>query len=71
MYPDSVAKAAAQALANAQTFVFDMSDQAPAAFGGTKGSGEWADLQSWLKNPTNVDAAAAQLEKDAAAAYGS
>ena len=71
VYPDPVAKASAQALANAQNFVFDMSDQAPAAFGGTKGSGEWADLQTWLKNPTNVDAAATQLEKDAAAAYGS
>jgi ABC-type Fe3+ transport system substrate-binding protein len=71
VYPDAVAKASAQALANAQNFVFDMSDQAPAAFGGTKGSGEWADLQTWLKNPSNVDAAATQLEKDAAAAYGS
>jgi alpha-glucoside transport system substrate-binding protein len=71
IYPDAVAKASAQALANAQTFVFDMSDQAPAAFGGTKGSGEWADLQTWLKNPTNIDAVTAQLEKDAAAAYGS
>lgn len=69
-YPDPVAKAAATALVNAQTFVFDMSDQAPAAFGGTKGSGEWADLQTWLKNPSNVDAATTQLEKDAAAAYG-
>jgi ABC-type glycerol-3-phosphate transport system substrate-binding protein len=71
VYPDPVAKSAASALANAQTFVFDMSDQAPAAFGSTKGSGEWADLQLWLKNPTNIDAATAQLEKDAVAAYGS
>ena len=71
VYPDPVAKAVAQALASAQTFVFDMSDLAPPAFGGTKGSGEWADLQAWLKNPSNIDAAAAQLEKDAAAAYGS
>jgi hypothetical protein len=71
IYPDAVAKATASALANAQTFVFDMSDQAPAAFGSTKGSGEWADLQAWLKNPTAIDAACAQLEKDAAAAYGS
>jgi hypothetical protein len=71
IYPDPLAKATASALANAQTFVFDMSDQAPAAFGATKGSGEWADLQLWLKNPNNIDAACAQLEKDAAAAYGS
>jgi hypothetical protein len=71
VYPDPVAKAVAQALASAQAFVFDMSDLAPPAFGGTKGSGEWADLQAWLKNPNNIDAACAQLEKDAAAAYGS
>jgi ABC-type Fe3+ transport system substrate-binding protein len=71
VYPDPVAKATAQALVNAQVFRFDMSDQAPAAFGGTTGSGEWADLQAWLKNPNNIDAATAQLEKDAAAAYGS
>jgi ABC-type glycerol-3-phosphate transport system substrate-binding protein len=71
IYPDAVAKAAAQALTTAQTVVYDMSDQAPSAFGSTKGSGEWADLQLWLKNPTNIDAATAQLEKDAAAAYGS
>jgi hypothetical protein len=71
VYPDPVAKAVAQALASAQIFVFDMSDLAPPAFGGTKGSGEWADLQTWLKNPNNIDAATAQLEKDAAAAYGS
>jgi alpha-glucoside transport system substrate-binding protein len=71
IYPDPIAKASAQSLANAQSFVFDMSDQAPAAFGATKGSGEWADLQLWLKNPNNIDAVCAQLEKDAAAAYGS
>ncbi|MDQ6713114.1 MAG: ABC transporter substrate-binding protein [Candidatus Dormibacteraeota bacterium] len=71
IYPDPVAKGAAQALTTAQTVVYDMSDQAPSAFGSTKGSGEWADLQLWLKNPTNIDAACAQLEKDATAAYGS
>lgn len=71
VYPDPVAKASAQALVNAQVFRFDMSDQAPAAFGSTTGSGEWADLQAWLKNPSNIDGATAQLEKDAAAAYGS
>jgi ABC-type glycerol-3-phosphate transport system substrate-binding protein len=71
VYPDPIAKASTQALVNAQVFRFDMSDQAPAAFGGTVGSGEFADLQAWLKNPNNIDGATAQLEKDAAAAYGS
>jgi hypothetical protein len=46
-----------------------MSDQAPAAFGGTPNQGEWADLQTFLGDG-NVAAAQAQLEKDAAAATG-
>ena len=41
----------ATALAEAKTFRFDMSDLAPAAFGGTPGQGEWKDLQDFLKNP--------------------
>ena len=48
-----------------------MSDQAPQAFGGTPGKGEWKDLQDFLKNPTDVAGTQAKLEKDAAAAYGS
>ena len=39
------------------------------AFGGTVGSGEYADLQTFLGNG-NVAAAQAQLEKDAVAGYG-
>ncbi|WP_168207643.1 ABC transporter substrate-binding protein [Microlunatus elymi] len=47
-------------------FRFDMSDQAPAAFGGTPNKGEWADLQSFLTTG-NVKATQQQLEKDASA----
>jgi len=47
-----------------------MSDQAPQAFGGTPGKGEWKDLQDFLQNPTDVAGTQARLEKDAAAAYG-
>jgi alpha-glucoside transport system substrate-binding protein len=50
-------------------FRFDMSDQAPAEFGGTPNKGEWADLQTFLTNG-NVAATQAQLEKDAAKAKG-
>ncbi|HJQ43829.1 MAG TPA: extracellular solute-binding protein [Jatrophihabitantaceae bacterium] len=50
-------------------FRFDMSDQAPAEFGGTPNQGEWADLQTFLRNG-NVAAAQASLEKHAAAAKG-
>jgi ABC-type glycerol-3-phosphate transport system substrate-binding protein len=49
-------------------FVFDLSDLAPAAFGGTPNKGMWGDMQSFLVNG-NVKQTQQQLEKDAAAAY--
>ena len=39
------------------------------AIGGTIGQGEWRIFQDFVKNPKNVDGAAAALEKSAAAAY--
>ena len=54
VYPDPVAKQTAVALAQAATFRFDMSDQAPASFGGTVGQGEWKLLQDFLRNPSNI-----------------
>jgi alpha-glucoside transport system substrate-binding protein len=69
-YPDPIAKAIGEAVVKAGDAVrFDMSDLAPAAFGGTVGKGEWKDLQNFLKNPSNVQGTAAQLEKDAKAAF--
>ena len=69
-YPDPIAKAIGEAVVKAADNVrFDMSDLAPAAFGGTVGKGEWKDLQDFLKNPSNVSGTAAQLEKDAKAAF--
>jgi alpha-glucoside transport system substrate-binding protein len=69
-YPDPIAKAIGEAVVKAGDNVrFDMSDLAPAAFGGTVGKGEWKDLQDFLKNPSNVQGTAAQLEKDAKAAF--
>jgi alpha-glucoside transport system substrate-binding protein len=71
-YPNAVQRTIAKALiAAGDDFRFDMSDQAPQSFGGTPGKGEWKDLQDFLKNPTDVAGTQAQLEKDAAAAYGS
>ena len=72
-YPNSVQQKIAKSLiASGDSFRFDMSDQAPQAFGGTPGKGEWKDLQDILKNPGGDGAGAqAALEKDAAAAYGS
>ncbi|MEU8589741.1 extracellular solute-binding protein [Streptomyces sp. NPDC048664] len=70
-YPNPVQQKMAKALiAAGDDFRFDMSDQAPQAFGGTPGKGEWKDLQDFLKNPKDVAGAQARLEKDAAAAYG-
>lgn len=68
-YPDPTTQAEAKMLIDAgDNFRFDMSDQAPAAFGGTKGAGEWKDLQDFLNNPSDVNGAAAKLEADAAKA---
>ncbi|WP_405644833.1 ABC transporter substrate-binding protein [Streptomyces sp. NBC_00019] len=70
-YKDDVTRQIAKALIDAgDDFRFDMSDQAPAAFGGTQGTGEWKDLQDFLSNPSDVAGAQRKLEADAAKAYG-
>lgn len=70
-YPNAIAKRAAQDLVSAgENVAFDMSDQAPAAFGGTAGSGEWGDLQTFVRNTTDVQGILAKLEADAKTAYG-
>jgi alpha-glucoside transport system substrate-binding protein len=70
-YTDPILRKAAQDLTHATTFKFDMSDQAPIAFGGTTGQGEWKILQDFLKNPSNVNGTAQSLETAAAKAYKS
>ena len=50
-YPDEITRTTATAIAEADTFRFDMSDLAPAAFGGTPGQGEWKILQDFLAQP--------------------
>ncbi|MFH9552998.1 ABC transporter substrate-binding protein [Streptomyces sp. NPDC017435] len=69
-YGDDVTRTTAKSLiAAGDTVRFDMSDQAPAAFGGTKGAGEWKILQDFLRDPADPKATAAQLESAAAKAY--
>ncbi|WP_371672273.1 extracellular solute-binding protein [Streptomyces sp. NBC_00289] len=69
-YGDDVTRATAKSLVGAGDSVrFDMSDQAPAAFGGTKGTGEWKLLQDFLRDPSDPAATAAGLEAAAAKAY--
>ncbi|MFF4741112.1 ABC transporter substrate-binding protein [Streptomyces sp. NPDC001262] len=72
VYPDDVQRSIAKALVGAgDGFRFDMSDQAPAAFGGKPGQGEWKDLQDFLKNPSDVAGIQQRLEDDAAKAFKS
>ncbi|MEU0675641.1 ABC transporter substrate-binding protein [Streptomyces sp. NPDC006172] len=71
VYPNDVQRKIAESLVAAgDDFRFDMSDQAPQAFGGTPGKGEWKALQDFLKNPADVAGTQRRLEADAAAAYG-
>jgi ABC-type glycerol-3-phosphate transport system substrate-binding protein len=68
-YPDDITRTTATAIAGAATFRFDMSDLAPASFGGTAGQGEWKILQDFLSNPSNVNGTASKLESSAAKAF--
>ncbi len=47
-----------------------MSDQTPAAFGGTVGQGEWKILQDFLRDPGDITGTQQALEQAATAAYG-
>ncbi len=69
-YPDDTSRQIADALVNAKTFRFDMSDQAPSAFGGTAGAGEWKILLDFYQNPTDIQGTAEALEAAAKADYG-
>ncbi|WP_310727065.1 ABC transporter substrate-binding protein [Streptomyces sp. N2A] len=70
-YHDEVTRNAAKSLTGAGNSVrFDMSDQAPAAFGGTQGAGEWKLLQDFLRDPSDPKGTAQKLEAAAAKAYG-
>ncbi|MFM9367026.1 ABC transporter substrate-binding protein [Streptomyces sp. Da 82-17] len=69
-YPNDVQRDIAKALIAAGDDIrFDMSDQAPQAFGGTPGKGEWKALQDFLKNPKDVAGTQKALEDAAAKAY--
>jgi alpha-glucoside transport system substrate-binding protein len=69
-YPDEITRRTATAIAKADPFRFDLSDQLPASFGGTPGQGEWKILQDFLANPRAVDRTASRLEAGAAKASG-
>jgi ABC-type glycerol-3-phosphate transport system substrate-binding protein len=70
VYPDALTKQlVAQMQAAGDAARYDLSDQAPAAFGGTPGQGMWEDLRSLVKNPSDIKGVQAKLEADAAKAY--
>jgi hypothetical protein len=68
-FPDSISQANEQAVQQAKSIVFDMSDRQPGSFGATVGQGEWGLFQTFLRNPANVTGVQQQLESQAAAAY--
>lgn len=69
LYPDDISRQIAEALIEAKTFRFDMSDLAPSAFGGTEGQGEWKLMIDFLQNPDDIKGIQEQLESAAADAY--
>ncbi len=71
VYPDDITRKTATAIAQAETFRFDLSDLQPASFGGTVGQGEWKLLQDFLRKPSDVTGIASQLEAAAAKAFAS
>lgn len=70
VYPDDLSRSLARRLLEAgDDFRFDLSDLAPAGFGGTEGQGMRAALQTFLRT-RDVEATAALLEAEATVAYG-
>jgi alpha-glucoside transport system substrate-binding protein len=69
VYPDEITKTTAGALAEAETFRFDLSDLQPAAFGGTSGQGLWKAFTDFVANPNDIDKITQQMEADAKKAF--
>lgn len=69
VYPDELTRQTASAIADAETFRFDLSDLQPAAFGATVGQGMWQVFTEFMENPSDVDATAQKLEREAKRAF--
>jgi alpha-glucoside transport system substrate-binding protein len=69
VYPDDVTREIGTAVSEAESFRFDLSDLQPAAFGATAGQGMWKLFTDYLRDPSNPQAIAGQLEQAAARAY--
>jgi alpha-glucoside transport system substrate-binding protein len=68
-YPDDITRTIGAAVAEAKPFRFDLSDLQPAAFGATTGQGMWKIFTDYLRDPSNPQATAGQLEAAAKKAY--
>jgi alpha-glucoside transport system substrate-binding protein len=69
VYPDEITRTTAGALADAETFRFDLSDLQPAAFGGTPGQGLFKLFSDFVANPNDIDQITQQMEAAAQRAY--
>ena len=56
-------------MTQSQNLRFDLSDLQPSSFGSTVGQGLWKLFQDFIKNPSDVDGIAEQMEAAAAKAY--
>jgi alpha-glucoside transport system substrate-binding protein len=70
VYPDEITRTTAGALAEAESFRFDMSDLQPSAFGGTPGAGLFKHFTDFVANPDDIDGITQKMEADAARAFG-
>ena len=69
VYPDEITRTTAAAIAEADSFRFDLSDLQPSAFGATEGQGLWKLFQDFVANPDDIDGTAQKMEDAAAAAF--
>ncbi len=65
VYPDDSSLSVARSLRETDLLRYDLSDQQPASFGGAGGQGMWRVLQEFLRDPTQVDRIAGELEAGA------
>ena len=68
-YPDPLLRETSEAMTSSQNLRFDLSDLQPSSFGSTVGQGLWKLFQDFIKNPSDVDGIAQQMEAAAAKAY--
>jgi alpha-glucoside transport system substrate-binding protein len=61
-YADPLLRTTTQGLVGAKVVRFDMSDLQPTSFGSNVQAGEWKLFQDFVRNPSNVNGIAAQLE---------